>query len=212
MLSTLPYQQTSLTGQYLLGYHGCDISLVNRIISGEEKHLEPSKNDHDWLGRGAYFWIDSPARAFEWAKHPSGARASEITTPAVLGAVIQPGRCLNLTDIQAAEALRRAYLIYESSTILAGQPLPRNETEVNGIFLRRKLDCAVINSLHQMRLDDNEPAYDSVLGVFEEGEFVFEGSGIREKTHIQMAVLNIEECIKGYFRVPGYYSQRLNSL
>ncbi len=66
--------------------------------------------------------------------------------------------------------------------------------------LLRDLDCAVINLVHQARSDAGRPALDTVRGVFVEGKPVYEGSGVSEKTHIQISVCN-PECIKGVFRV-----------
>jgi len=51
----------------VLGYHGCDLALAQKIVSGEEK-MWGSENPWDWLGHGTYFWEDSPARALHWAE------------------------------------------------------------------------------------------------------------------------------------------------
>lgn len=50
----------------VLGYHGCDKTLVREIVSGQGE-LRPSRNDYDWLGEGSYFWEDSYDRAHRWA-------------------------------------------------------------------------------------------------------------------------------------------------
>jgi hypothetical protein len=76
-------------------------------------------------------------------------------------------------------------------------PLPVNSTDE----LRRNLDCAVIRRLHTILEAQNQPAIDTVKGVFTEGAPLYPGSGFREKTHIQVAVRN-PACIKGVFRVP----------
>jgi len=39
---------------------------------------------------------------------------------------------------------------------------------------------------------------DTVRGVFTEGEPLYENAGFRNKTHIQICVMN-PKCIKGYF-------------
>lgn len=62
----------------------------------------------------------------------------------------------------------------------------------------RRLDCAVIERFHQMNKDLNRQEYDSVSGIFLEGNAIYPGSGILEKTHIQICVRN-PNCIKGYF-------------
>ena len=42
--------------------------------------------------------------------------------------------------------------------------------------------------------------YDSVRGVFFEGNELYKNAGFREKNHIHIAVIN-PNCIKGYFKV-----------
>ena len=59
----------------------------------------PSANDYDWLGHGIYFWEHAPARALQW----SGRYQT------VLGAVIQLGRCLDLTDVRYTALLGETY-------------------------------------------------------------------------------------------------------
>ena len=71
------------------------------------------------------------------------------------------------------------------------------------IYLKRSLDCLVIEYVHAARRKTKHPAYDSVLGVFEEGDRIYDGSGIRQYTHIQIAV-RTPEIITGYFRVKGF--------
>jgi len=198
-----PELPNSLTGQYLLGYHGCDASVGEAILSGKTTHLKMSANAYDWLGHGAYFWIDSPKRALEWAKDRKGTGA-KIKKPFVLGAVIQPGFCLNLTDVRATDSVAIAYKLLVEDLNKAGEPIPANDVVKDAVSLVRKLDCAVINFLHQLREDNKEQAYDSVLGVFEEGQPAFSGSYIKQRTHIQIAIRNLDGCLKGYFRVPGY--------
>lgn len=46
--------------------------------------------------------------------------------------------------------------------------------------------------------------FDSVRGIFVEGEPTYNGSAFREKTHVQLCICN-PNCIKGYFspRVPN---------
>ena len=51
---------------FVLGYHGCDEKIGERILAG--RHVSLSRNAYDWLGTGAYFWENSPERALSWAK------------------------------------------------------------------------------------------------------------------------------------------------
>ena len=93
----------------VLAYHGCDRSVGERILSGEE-HVRVSKNKHDWLGPGAYFWENSPHRALEWGKflHKNPQLTKKpIKEPFVIGAILLPGRCLDLTEAHSLGILRR---------------------------------------------------------------------------------------------------------
>jgi hypothetical protein len=66
-----------LSHSLVMGYHGCDQSIVERILTRDDD-LKPSQNDWDWLGHGIYFWEDSSVRAFRWAKTESLRRGSRI--------------------------------------------------------------------------------------------------------------------------------------
>jgi hypothetical protein len=57
-----------LTTGFVLGYHGCDRKVGERLLGGEA--LKPSNNDYDWLGPGIYFWEANPLRGLEFAGEP----------------------------------------------------------------------------------------------------------------------------------------------
>jgi hypothetical protein len=61
------------------------------------------------------------------------------------------------------------------------------------------LDCAVLNALHQYKVDRGEDEFDSLRAPFLEGEPIYPGAGFRSENHIQLCVRNTD-CIKGYFR------------
>ena len=92
----------------ILGFHGCDESIINDILLGKED-LKQSNNTYDWLGHGIYFWENSPSRAVEFAKflknNPQRAR-TPIKTPSVIGAVIDLGYCLDFTDYSNLQLLK----------------------------------------------------------------------------------------------------------
>lgn len=186
----------------IIGYHGCDQTVAEKVLSNKTP-LNESNNDYDWLGPGTYFWVDSPERGYEWALRLSQRKKSQIKHPTVIGAFIHPGLCLNLTDYGVMDEIKSAYDLLYAFSQSAGIPLPENRLQDEGVFLQRHLDCAVIKTVHELRKKSQEPAYDSVYGVFEEGKALFNGSGFREKSHVQIAVRNLN-CIIGYFRVPGY--------
>ena len=72
-----------------------------------------------------------------------------------------------------------------------------------GIYFYRPLDCLVIKMVHKLREESGLEAYDSVYGIFVEGQELFPGSGFKAKSHAQIAIRN-PECIAGYFRVPDF--------
>jgi len=79
----------------------------------------------------------------------------------------------------------------------------------HGDKLMRFRDCATIEFMHekireQIRADLASKGYteykifDSVRGMFPEGEPAYEGAGFRAKSHIQICIRN-SNCIKGFF-------------
>ena len=184
--------------QQVIGYHGCDRGVRDRILLSKER-LRLSSNDYDWLGSGIYFWEQGPERARDWADQQH--RRGRIIEPSVLGAHIHLGNCFDLLDVRHTRILRDAFPEFESAMRSAGRPIPSNDPlSVNDSDrLLRKLDCAVINwTLDQMEEAGMGP-WDTVRGVFLEGGAVFPQSLILEKSHIQIAVRN-PACILGYFR------------
>ena len=185
----------TLTSAFVLGYHGCDESVGEGLLSGED--FKPSQNDYDWLGSGIYFWQTNPRRGLDWARELQQ-RRSDIRTPFVVGAVLDLGFCLDLLSTNGTESVRLAFESFRASVARTGKELPSN-TGGHDLLLRR-LDCAVINHLHKVREAEKLPPLDTVRGVFIEGSRIYADSGFREKTHIQICVRN-PACIKGVFRV-----------
>ena len=184
---------------FLLGFHGCDRSIRDKIVSEKGVILQPSINDYDWLGNGCYFWENSPSRAMEYAYFLQKER-KKIEEPAVLGCVIDLGLCFDLTDFQNLEYLKDAYDLLTDITIKQGNSLPQNKTALknNTDFLLRYLDCAVIETALNFFKQKYNLDYDSVRGVFFEGEELYPNAGFKSKNHIQIAIRN-QNCIKGYF-------------
>ncbi len=182
----------------IIGYHGCNRAVAEEALANKI-HLKPSDNSYDWLGPGIYFWVDSPERGLAWAKE-----SKKFKNPYVIGAFIIPGLCLNLTDYGVVKEIKFAYsFLVERICKASNIAVPQNGKQEKGVFLKRDLDCAVIETLHNLKEALGRQPYDTVYGVFEEGGSLFDGSGFREKTHVQIAVRNTD-CILGYFRVPGY--------
>jgi hypothetical protein len=178
----------------VLGYHGCDLRVARKVLSLKEP-IKPSQNAWDWLGHGIYFWEDSPSRAQQWACEESCRQNSKIKIPAVLGAIIHLGNCLNLTDAEALVQVKIAHAEYKGFCDSAHLQAARNR----GPDLRlRYLDCAVLETLHQLRREEKKQPYDTVRGFFMEGKELYAESGFRELDHIQICV-RVPGQIIGYF-------------
>ena len=176
----------------VIGFHGCNKDVYKKVIVDGE-HLIASSNSYDWLGNGIYFWEQNYERAYNWAQNRYGKNA------AVIGAVIDLGFCLNLTDSSSNEKLKLGFDMLRLRCSLSKQELPKNrESKKSKDVLLRDLDCAVIQQIHYYNKEENLPAFDSVRGIFTEGEPVYEGSEFLEKTHVQLCICN-PNCIKGYF-------------
>ena len=191
----------SVLPSYAMGFHGCDATVARSVFSGKT-HLRRSKNDFDWLGEGVYFWENNPARALQYARELRDRPwrgVAKIKTPAVVGAVIELGYSLNLLDSQFLSLVRESYDDLKDLYAQLGVPLPKNR-KIAGDFLLRPLDCAVINYLHQTRIQQNLQPFDTVRAAFAEGGPLYPGAGISAKHHIQLCVRR-RSCIKGYFRV-----------
>ena len=185
--------------QIVLGFHGCDQSVADKVLCSGSEHLLPSKNDYDWLGDGIYFWLNDPLRAFEWAEDAK--HRGRIQTPAVIGAVIDLGRCLNLCEQKSVQLLKTSYeelnTMFKNLGMDINQEYRNQRPDPGGVMLLRKLDCLVIKHAHDIMSRYNS-TYDTVYGYFQEGTDAYPGSGIKEKSHIQICVRNTD-CIKGYF-------------
>lgn len=185
----------------VLGFHGCDESIINDILLCK-KGLKQSNNTYDWLGHGIYFWENSPSRAVEFAEflknNPQRAR-TPIKTPSVIGAVIDLGYCLDFTDYSNLQLLKGGYELLKTAMDTLEVKLTNKPIGENKDLLYRELDCAVIETLHSLRLPDSElKPFDSVRGVFWEGKEIYPNAGFKEKNHIQICIRN-KNCIKGYF-------------
>ncbi len=198
----------SVLPSFIIGFHGCDKSVAEEIFAGKTT-LRPSANDYDWLGNGIYFWENNHHRAMEYAEliEANPERCKEkIKTPAVVGAIIDLGHCLNLLDTRFLQHIKKTYKILQKMGSDFDMDLPRNKTVGEGKdLLLRHLDCAVIEMTHlaQKGLADEKKGdyeFDSVRAVYTEGKDLYENAGFSEKNHIQVCIRN-PNCIKGYFRV-----------
>ena len=183
-----------LSAGLILGFHGCDRKTADRLISGQQ--FVSSQNDYDWLGEGIYFWEANPLRGLQFVREKFK-REKRQEKPYVVGAVIDPGLCLDLTTTAGVLQVQAAFKSLDTTFGLLGESMPQNSS------LLRRLDCAVVNHLHELRRFQHDEAIDTVRGIFIEGKEAFPDAGFAEKTDIQIAVRN-PHCIKGVFRVPRH--------
>ncbi|WP_456445242.1 hypothetical protein [Thiolapillus sp.] len=192
----------------VIGYHGCDKSIAEEVLQ-HGLDLKQSTNVYDWLGHGIYFWENSKTRALEWAEQGTG-----IDKPAVVGAIINLGNCLDLLDYECLGQVKAAYELLSMELEQIGKPLPENSISEEDISFNRQLDCRVMLRLHQFNEDliretlDHPTSrnvrlhanyYDSVRGMFPEGKPLYPNAGFRRKNHIQICIRN-PNCILGYFK------------
>lgn len=180
------------------GYHGCDASICDKLISHTEKFY-PSKNGYDWLGDGVYFWENDPIRALKWAK-----QNKKINTPAVIEAEISLQHCLDFSRQCDLELLETAYLLFETAKKKLDM-LPENRCgfpeDID--LIKRYKDCQVINfvcsfysKVHSTSGDfKTNHSFEVVRSPFSEGDVVFPGTKITKKQHIQLCVRDVN-CIK----------------
>lgn len=177
----------------ILAFHGCHVDVARKVLV-EGDSLRPSNNKYDWLGNGIYFWEQNYKRAYEWALDRYGNEG------AVIGAVLDLGYCLNLTDTSSIELLETGYNLLKMRCDISGIKIPENKaSKKSSDILLRDLDCAVIEQIHDFNKENNLTEYDSVRGVFTEGLPPYPGAAFLSKTHIQICIRNTA-CIKGYFR------------
>src|ERR1700746_1906085 len=113
----------------ILGYHGAKpgaaAEFARKLLLGDAgvDEWRPSENEWDWLGHGIYFWEHSPERALRWATEKYG---NQGQTPAVLGAVIQLGRCFDLLNEGVTLLLAQNYPVLAQDFANEGRSLPVN--------------------------------------------------------------------------------------
>jgi hypothetical protein len=169
-----------------------------KALMGEVSLLK-SDAPHDWLGTGIYFWESDRDRALEWATYKKS--AGLCSEPFVIGAVIDLGNCFDLTVRENLDFIGTVYKSYAAVQESAGLKLPVNKDSARGASqnkVMRHLDCAVFNYLHRMMEENKQPPFDTIRGLFVEGDRAYPGSEIYKLTHSQIAVCN-GASIRGVF-------------
>lgn len=159
-------------GMRAIGFHGTSEEAAQRILASG---FEISRNEYDWLGDGAYFFQDAPARALEWARQRFGDDA------AVLGAEIDLADCIDLLDITWHGVVRESHADLIRRLRGGAQPMPRQTSGAH------RLDRAVINRTVEV-LQSRGIEVRTVRAAFTEGEQLFAGSALWSRAHVQIAV------------------------
>lgn len=181
----------------LLAFHGCEKSDQEKLIT-DILYFKKSQEAYDWLGHGMYFWDGNEKRALLWADKKK--KAGTLNEPAVIGAVLDLGRCFDLLDSSYIDTLKEYYLLFKKDFQSAGLAIPENidHPKDKGDKVLRFLDCAVIEYMHKIIADKNLLPFDSIRAAFIEGKPIYPGAGFNDKTHIQICIIN-PNCIKGIF-------------
>jgi len=190
----------------VVGFHSCDRKVGLKVLNGDEDLL-PSQNSWDWLGEGIYFWEQNPLRALEYAEESARRKQFNkipVSTPFVLGAMIDLGNCLNLVESGSLQILSQAHKGLNQLIKESGGKMPVNKKD------NRALDCAVIQFIHKSNIEEGKESYDTVRCAFPEGDEAYEGASITSRLHIQVCVKNTN-LIKGFFlpRPLGKYNPYL---
>jgi hypothetical protein len=164
------------------GYHGTTVEAAQRILS---EGFQPSRNEYDWLGDGAYFFQGAPARAFEWACEQADAE------PAVVGAEIDLSGCIDLLDTRWHPVVREAYDGLLAILAAEGLPVPRQSTGAH------RLDRAVINHAAGLLEETGMPVR-SVRASFREGDPLYPGSALYDRAHVQICVRDPSAIIRAW--------------
>ncbi len=212
-------------GTLVLAYHGCDATLRDHLVSGRVA-LKPSSNSYDWLGDGSYFFEGDAERALLFAKasnaHPEKQYTrAPIATPAVVGAVLDVSRWLDMTTQEGINHFLSGYQSLNAAYEKNGKEIPENRaaSEDDSDVILRELDREVFNMIHAQRDIQQKrwleaqfsgkptdllptPPFQAVRAAFSQGKPVARSSAFSAHSHVQIA-LRDSSCIKGWFLPRG---------
>jgi hypothetical protein len=173
----------------LVGYHGTSIESARQIL---DTGFIPSRNSYDWLGKGVYFWQDAPYRAWGWAGEYCKKNGGD---PAVIRSLVKIRRdeFMDLLDYRQdpnwAKDLRRTHQDLQKKTSIV---LPPNKRATG----YHALDRLVFDTLIEDILKPMDVNILAVRACFQEGDEIYSGSAIYNKSHIQIAVRDISSIVE----------------
>jgi hypothetical protein len=171
MFEYLDYNRT------VVAYHGTTADQADRLVEGYP--FKPSSNTDDWLGEGIYFWEYAPKQAWWWAS-----KFKRFARPAVVGAMIRLGNCLDLLDPENVQGLKKLHSEMMKKWRRANVAIPENGNQ------HKNLDCAIFNDFYS-RANNAETPIDTTRAVYvptESAKRVWKRSWIYEEAHIQICV------------------------
>ncbi len=161
----------------IVAYHGTTVATAKRLVDGGD--FLPSNKTFEWLGKGIYFWEYAPKQAWWWTADLRG-----NARPAVVGAMIRLGNCLDLLDPANVRSLRMVYDDIIPKWEAVGRAIPRNVRD------KRRLDCAILNWVYDQS-DATPMPIETCRGVFvptDKEKRVWKGSWIYQEAHLQICV------------------------
>ncbi len=173
----------------LFGYHGTNIESARRILETGFIH---SRNSYDWLGKGVYFWQDAPYRAWDWAREYCEQKADD---PAVIRSLVKIRRdeFMDLLDYSQdpnwANHLSRTHQYLQQQT---RSVLPPNKRAIG----YHALDRLVVDTLIEDILKPMDINILAIRACFQEGDEIYPGSAIYNKSHIQIAVRDTSSIVE----------------
>lgn len=167
-----------------LGYHACSLSVADAILNKGVK-FSAGQEQWDWLGTGVYFWKEDLNAAKRWALQRKKKDSGEW---AIIEAEIKAGLCLDCATDGAQQEIMAAYAHLKKNCDENNVDIPKNSEYKFGIPMQRRLDHAVINTLHHQRLMLSLKPYNTLVSYFDDGERLYPNAGFRKKPHTQICV------------------------
>ena len=168
----------------VVAYHGTSEIHADRLVCGDP--FKPSGNVYDWLGGGIYFWEYAPRQAWRWAT-----RYKKLGQPAVVGAMIRLGNCLDLLDPENVQWLKQIHADMIGKWRQIDASVPQNGNQ------HKNLDCAIFNHCYRIADDTGAPV-DTTRAVYvptECAKRVWTRSWLYEEAHIQLCVRNAQNIL-----------------
>src|SRR3954463_14004594 len=103
----------------IVGFHGTTVAAANRLVDGGS--FTPSSKIYEWFGKGVYFWEYAPKQAWWWTRDHK-----KYPQPAVVGAVIRLGDCLDLLDPRNVKIPKELKDEMVALLVGANKPVPTN--------------------------------------------------------------------------------------